>query len=205
LLLRRKRRATAGREDLPLDGAAVLLGRGHIDRVQFDELGRVTSLLRQIARGWRLRDSSVTGIWSALAAAAARTRYHTVNTTPAGAEGARYALGRRLRQLDGSHALVIELAEGRIPPLVAHVLERALTPQDEADLVRLRAGLDGLAGQRRSVSTRSWWPSIHARARQRRQPRLRGSRKCFPCTQQSPAATGEGLGRFRGEGRSLCG
>jgi hypothetical protein len=61
---------------------------------------------------------------------------------------ARRQLVRALRQLDGSRDLVIDLAEGRAPPVVLHVLERRLLRQDEAELDRLRAGLDPEAGRR---------------------------------------------------------
>jgi hypothetical protein len=38
--------------------------------------------------------------------------------------------------------LVIDLAEGRMPPVVMRVLERRLTDLDRAELKRLRVGLD---------------------------------------------------------------
>jgi hypothetical protein len=51
------------------------------------------------------------------------------------------------RELEGSRDLIIGLAEGKIPPLVVHVLEGRISAEDEADLVRLREGLD-LIGRR---------------------------------------------------------
>jgi hypothetical protein len=51
-------------------------------------------------------------------------------------------------QLDGSRDLVLALAEGRTPNLVLHAIEGTLTGADEADLARLRAGLDRIGGRR---------------------------------------------------------
>jgi hypothetical protein len=48
----------------------------------------------------------------------------------------------------GSRALIVALAENQVPPLVLHVLEGQITPADEAELVRLRLGLDHLAARR---------------------------------------------------------
>ena len=67
---------------------------------------------------------------------------------PPGADDARYRLASALQRLDGSRALVTEIAEGRIPPLVLRAVERCLTREDEVDLTRLRAGLDRLTGRR---------------------------------------------------------
>ena len=67
---------------------------------------------------------------------------------PPGADNARYRLARALQRLDGSRDLVTELAEGRVPPLILRAVERCLTREDEADLDRLRQGLDRLAGRR---------------------------------------------------------
>jgi hypothetical protein len=149
-LRRRKRRVTAGREDLELTGAAVLFGHEHLDRRQFDTLGAVTALLQQAARGWGGRDGSVTGLWEAITGALVRTGFAP---TPAGdggfsfADGAR-RLARLVRTLDGSRDLVIDLAEGRVPPLVLHVLERRIDHEDEDTLDRLRTGLDHIAARR---------------------------------------------------------
>jgi hypothetical protein len=59
-LQERKRRVT-GREDLPLDGAAVLYGHDRLDRQRFDTLGMITELLQPVARAWGGKDGSVTG------------------------------------------------------------------------------------------------------------------------------------------------
>jgi hypothetical protein len=138
----RKRRATT-REDLPLDGAAVLLGREYIDHEQFDTLGRITELLRRVARAWGGKDGSVQGLWTALLAASSRTRV-PATTVPLGSDSARWRLARVLQRLNGSRDLVIELAEGRTPPIVIRAIERTLTRGDTVDLERLRAGLDRL-------------------------------------------------------------
>jgi hypothetical protein len=41
----------------------------------------------------------------------------------------------------------LELAEGRVPPLVLRAIERKLTGEDEGTLSRLRLGLDLIAGR----------------------------------------------------------
>jgi len=52
-LRQRKRRAT-GREDLPIDGAAVVFGHGQVDREQFDKLGLIPAgCSGSLARGGR--------------------------------------------------------------------------------------------------------------------------------------------------------
>jgi hypothetical protein len=50
------------------------------------------------------------------------------------------------RSLDGSRDLVIELAEGRIPEIVVHVIDHALTVDDAIVLERLRRSLDDIGG-----------------------------------------------------------
>jgi hypothetical protein len=173
-LRRRKRRIAAGREDLELTGAAVLfahehldrqqfdtlgvvtvllqLAHEHLDRQQFDTLGVVTVLLQQAARGWGGRDGSVSGLWEAITGALIRTAFAPAPVGDGGfsslADSARRRLARLIRALDGSRDLVIELAEGRVPPLVLHVLERGLDHADEGTLDRLRTGLDSIAGRR---------------------------------------------------------
>jgi hypothetical protein len=58
-------------------------------------------------------------------------------------------MGHILRTLDGSRDLVVALAEGRIPDVVLHVVDDALSTADNRQLERLRASLDQLAGKRR--------------------------------------------------------
>ena len=150
-LRRRKRRIAADREDLELTGAAVLFAHEHLDRQQFDTLGVVTALLQQAARGWGGRDGSVSGLWEAITGALIRTAFAPTPVGDGGfslADSARRRLARLIRALDGSRDLVIELAEGRVPPLVLHVLERRLDHADEDTLDRLRTGLDSIAGRR---------------------------------------------------------
>jgi hypothetical protein len=151
----RKRRVT-GREDLEINGAAVLYGHDHLDRAQYDTLGRITELLQRVARAWGGRDGNVTGLWEAITGALTSAG---VAPNPVGdggyplADGARRRLERACRRLDGSRELVIELAEGRIPEIVVHVIERRLTVADAVALERLRKGLDDIepiAGERRS-------------------------------------------------------
>jgi hypothetical protein len=145
--LRARKRRVTGREDLPLDGAAVLYGHDHIDRQQFDALGLITSLLQRAARAWGGKDGSCAGLWMALLGAATATRVPGISVPP-GSDLARHQLARALRRLNGSKDLVVALAERKTLPLIAHVLEHRLQPEDEADLTRLREGLDRLAGRR---------------------------------------------------------
>jgi hypothetical protein len=58
---------------------------------------------------------------------------------PDGADAARF---RWRGRLNGSRELVTDLAERRMPPLVLHVLDGALTARDQAALAALRDGLD---------------------------------------------------------------
>jgi hypothetical protein len=75
--------------------------------------------LRRFGQGWG-GTASVNTRWSVIIAAMTRSDgYAPVR----GAAGARRQLARALAQLDGSRDLVIDLAEGRIPPLVFHVLK----------------------------------------------------------------------------------
>jgi hypothetical protein len=153
--LRIRKRRTTGREDLEINGAAVLFGHDLIDRAQYDTLGTVTKLLQRVARAWGGRDGSLNGLWSAILAAASSPGFVPA---PVGdgksslADQARRRLQRMCRSLDGSRALVIELAEGKIPEIVVHVIERRLTATDAITLERLRQSLDDIepiAGARR--------------------------------------------------------
>jgi hypothetical protein len=150
----RKRRATR-REDLEINGAAVLYGHDLLDRAQYDTLGTVTELLQRVARAWGGRDGSLTGLWSAITSALTATGYASATVGDGGfglADGARRRLQRVCRSLDGSRALVIELAEAKVPEIVVHVIERRLTVADAVALERLRRSLDDIkpiAGERR--------------------------------------------------------
>jgi hypothetical protein len=154
-LRRRKRRIAAGREDLEISGTSVLLAYEHLNRQQFDTLGTITELLQRIARAWGGRDGSVGGLWQAITAAMVATGY-TPNPVGDGgfglADGARRRLQRMCRRLDGSRALIIELAEGRVPDLVLHVLDHALTDDDATALERLRHSLDDIGRERRDCN-----------------------------------------------------
>jgi hypothetical protein len=68
------------------------------------------------------------------------------------AEQARRRLQRICRGLDGSRDLVIALAEGKVPEIVVHVIDRALTEADAELLGRLRRGLDDIDGQCRKAT-----------------------------------------------------
>jgi hypothetical protein len=152
-LRRRKRHIAAGREDLELNGAGVLLAYEHLNRQKFDTLGTITQMLQRVARAWGGRDGNVTGLWMAITSALIATGYAPTPVGDGGfglADGARRRLQRVCRSLDGSRALVIELAEGKVPELVLHVLDHALTRADTAALERLRQSLDDIAGERRN-------------------------------------------------------
>jgi hypothetical protein len=145
--LRAKKIRLTGQANLELNGASVLFGHDHIDRLQFDTLGAITELLQRIARAWGQKDGSVTGLWLALLSASTSARVPVI-PVPHGADAARYKLGRVLRRLDGSRDLVIQLAEGQSPPVITRVIEGRLSGADERILERLRQGLDALSGRR---------------------------------------------------------
>jgi hypothetical protein len=147
-LRRRKTRATT-RPDLEINAVGVLHGRGYLDAQQYDTLARVVLWLERLARGWGGL-GGVTGLWHSILGAAVPTgfvRPHNVIASGL-ADSARRQLDRALRRLDGSKSLVVALAEGRAPDFVLHVLAGEITPADEAELDRLRLGLDHLAGRR---------------------------------------------------------
>jgi hypothetical protein len=119
--LRARKRAVTGREDLELNGAAVLFGHGHIDREQYDTLAEIRRWLEAMARAWGGL-GGVTGLWYAITGAAVPTGFaRRQDAGLAGlADGARRRLQRICRGLDGSRDLVIELAEGKVPVIVVH-------------------------------------------------------------------------------------
>ena len=125
----------------------MLLGHQLIDAQQYSALTLVTLWLQRIARAWGGKDGSCAGLWMALLGASTATG-NPVIPVPLGADKARYQLTRALRRLDGSRDLVIELAEGRCPPLITHVLEGRITGADECALDLLRTGLDAIGGRR---------------------------------------------------------
>jgi hypothetical protein len=152
-MLRARKRAVTGREDLELTGAAVLLGHDLLDQAQYDTLGTVTELLQRVARAWGGRDGSLNGLWTAIIGAMVPTGFAPVPVGDGGrslADQARRRLQKMCRQLDGSRSLVLSLArEDPVPPIVLRVLDHALTPEDAAALERLRQGLDAIGGDRR--------------------------------------------------------
>ena len=64
-----------GRTDLEINSAAVLYGHDHLDRAQYDTLGRITELLQRVARAWGGRDGNVTGLWEAITGALTSTGF----------------------------------------------------------------------------------------------------------------------------------
>jgi hypothetical protein len=145
-LLLSKKLAATGRADIEMTASGMLFGRGHLDRAQYDALGYVTQLLQRIARSFG-RGAAPAGLWSAILGA-------LTTTTPGiaeivGDQGARRALERTLRRLDGSRDLVLELAaEGALPAICIRAAEHRLTPRDSVQLELLRKGLDGITPSR---------------------------------------------------------
>jgi hypothetical protein len=94
----------------------------------------------------------VTGLWHAITGAAVRTGFVLPqDAVRAGlADGARRRLERVCERLDGSRELVIELAEGKVPELVLHVIEHTMAKADAESLERLRRSLDDIGGERRN-------------------------------------------------------
>jgi hypothetical protein len=108
------------------------------------------------ARAWGSKDGSCQGLWEAITAALVSVGYAAVPVTAGGfglGDAARRALMRACRTLDGSRSLIIALAENQIPPppLVLHVLDGQITPEDQIELTKLCLGLDALAGRYGSV------------------------------------------------------
>jgi hypothetical protein len=155
--LRRRKRAATGREDLEVNGAAVLYGHDLLDRAQYDTLGTVTELLQRVGHAWGHRDGNLNGLWEAINGALTGTSFAPARGGVGDggyslADGARRRLQRMCRRLDGSRTLVIELAEGKVPEIVVHVIERRVTVADTAALERLRQSLDDIGGDRRNRS-----------------------------------------------------
>jgi hypothetical protein len=152
-LLRARKLAATGREDVELTAAGVLYGHGHLDNLEYSALGYVTQLLQRIARSFG-RGVSPAGIWNAILGA-------LIKTTPGfepiiGDHGARRQLERICRRLDGSRDLVLALAaEGPLPPICLRALEQRLTPRDLVQLELLRRGLDGVTAPRSRVDEAS--------------------------------------------------
>jgi hypothetical protein len=149
LLRRHKRQVLAGREDLPMDGAAVLYAHQHLDGLQYDVLGQISRWLQVWALALGCRDGSPAHRWRALLAAATTEGGGPWSgPTPPGAEVARRQLARLGRALNGSHQLVLQLAENQLPQIVERVIAGRLTPFDRVALEALRKGLDQFAGRR---------------------------------------------------------
>jgi hypothetical protein len=101
----RKRRVT-GREDLEISGAAVLYGHDHLDRAQYDTLGKITELLQRIARAWGGRDGNVTRLWEAITGALTSTGFAP---NPVWV----MAAGRSLTGLDADWSRRVDASMGR--------------------------------------------------------------------------------------------
>ena len=59
-------------------------------------------------------------------------------------------LALALSRLDGSRDLVVQLAEGRTPPLVLYVLDGRVTDADREELERLAMGSTGAVMSRQT-------------------------------------------------------
>jgi hypothetical protein len=68
-LLRQKKRRVTGREDLELNPASVLFGRGLLDPQQYNMLGQVTLWLQRLSRNLGPHGIGVAGLWAALTGA----------------------------------------------------------------------------------------------------------------------------------------
>jgi hypothetical protein len=149
--LRRRKVRVTSRPDLEINGIGVLFGRGYLDTEQYDTLGSVVLWLERLARGWG-GTGGCYALWLTITGALVPTAFvRPQNATVAGlADNARRQLVRALQRLDGNRELVIALAEGQAPPLVLRAIEDRLTSTDQEELVRLRDGLDHLAGRRAS-------------------------------------------------------
>jgi hypothetical protein len=114
-------------------------------------LAEITLWLETMARAW-VGLGGVTGLWYAITGAAVPTGF--VRREDAGLAGLADQARQRLKRicLDGSKELVISLAEGKVPDLVLHVIERALTAADAVALERQRHNLDDIGGERRDRS-----------------------------------------------------
>ena len=147
LLLRAKKRAATGREDVEMTPAGVLYGHGYLDNAQYSALGWVTQLLQRISRSFG-RGAAPAGLWSAILGALTKTTPGIEQIV--GDQGARSALERTLRRLDGSRDPVLQLAaEGGLPAICIRAAEHRLTPRDTVQLELLRKGLDGISPARR--------------------------------------------------------
>jgi hypothetical protein len=144
--LREKKRQATSRDDVEMTPAGILFGRGHLDRYQYDALGFVTNLLHRVRTAMG-GNQSVTGLWTAIIAAATKT---APGAPPIiGDHNARHILAQICRRLDGSRDLILALAaEGAWPDIVVRAANHRLTPRDLVQLELLRKGLDGIAPPR---------------------------------------------------------
>jgi hypothetical protein len=147
-LLRQKKLQLFGRDDIEMTGSGTLLARGLIDRYQFDYLGLLTFWLARLARNLGPKPVAVGTLWQVLVNGMISPTLTIPVSVGDDANKALTRLDRMIRQLDGSRELVLQLAEGRTPPLIAHVLEGRITGADERALDRLRQGLDAIGGRR---------------------------------------------------------
>ena len=146
--LREKKRQATSRDDVEMTPAGVLFGHGHLDRYQYDALGFVTNLLRQVRKAMG-GNQSVAGLWTAIIAAATKTA--PGNAPIIGDNNARHILAQICARLDGSRDLILALAaEGAWPDIVVRAANHRLTPRDLVQLETLRRGLDGISAPR-------WW------------------------------------------------
>jgi hypothetical protein len=127
------------RADGELSPLGILWGRSLIDPVEFSKLNFVALLLQQVARSMG-RGVSPSHLWNSIPGAAV--------ALPAGQpqpiigdRGARSELVRICRTLNGSKALILDIAEDRMPPLVIRAAEMRLRAADRVTLEGLRHDL----------------------------------------------------------------
>jgi hypothetical protein len=127
-----------GRTDLELSAASLLHARGHLDRVEYDTLSFVAVLLGRIARAFG-RGYSVHALWSGLLAAGSAPTSFVLPII--GDSGARRQISAIVAKLNGSRSMVIDLAEGKAPPIALRAASGHLRPADYVALEELRQGL----------------------------------------------------------------
>jgi hypothetical protein len=91
--LRARKRAVTRREDLEINGAAILFGHDLIDRVRYDTLGTITEILQRVARAWGGRDGNVTGLWISITSAMIGTGFAPTPAKAALVSATRRAVG----------------------------------------------------------------------------------------------------------------
>jgi hypothetical protein len=109
-----------------------------IDRRQFDTVSFIASLLRPEARG---RGLPVAGLWAQVLGSGIKTPFASTIVV-VGDERATRALEAICQPCNGSRSLLVALANGEAPPVVARALGRQMIATDYIALAELRRNLD---------------------------------------------------------------